>query len=75
MGSVLDTDQQPAETCVETVETTATQSVNLSADHSPIPSLQQRNSNEQTVLAPFSQIRTEKENFLAAKYKPEGGRQ
>jgi len=60
MGSVLETDQKLAETCAETVETTATRSFNLSADN---PTLQdsQQVSKVQPVLAPYSQIRTCKE--------------
>ena len=74
MGSVLSIDQKLAETRVETVETTATRSYNLSANRPPSQDLQRQVSETQPVLAP-SQIRTGKGSLLPTECKPEGAQQ
>ena len=66
MGSVLSADQKPAETDVDTVETTATRSSTLSADippetaRPPKPEVAPKPviTRQPSVLAPFTQIRT-----------------
>jgi len=57
MGSVLDTDQKPAETCAKTVKTTATRSCSFSSVGSPLVKSTPIASNPEPVLAPL-QMRT-----------------
>jgi len=63
MGSVLDTDQKPAETCAKTVKTTATRCFNFSSIGSPLVKSTPIASNLELVLVPL-QMRTGLSNLL-----------